>query len=403
MERKIAYETARSLVLEGLSPLAQETVPLEDSFGRVLARDLVAREAVPPFDRAAYDGYALRAADLRTATEETPVVLRVVEEIPAGAVPRYAVVPGTAAKILTGAPIPDGADTVIPYERTVFTADTVTISAPTRDPNIVRAGEDVAPGDMLAPAGSLIDGGLAGTLAGQGIREVPVYCRPRVGILSTGSEIFADEGPLPPGKIRDTNCYTLAALAARMGAVPLLLGHVADDAAAIAGAVAAGLEQADLLMLTGGVSVGDYDLTPQAMEMIGSRLLFRGVALKPGMACAFGRRDGKLICGLSGNPASALTAFHVLVAPALRRLAGWRAWLPETFPVELAVAFPKASRSTRMLRGRLDLSGGRVVFYPNGGQGNAVLHSAVGVTAMAEIPAGSGPVEAGTVLRGFLL
>ena len=381
-----------------------ERVPLTDCAGRILAEDLTAAENVPPFDRSPYDGYAFRAADTASASRETPVTLEILEEVPAGAVPTKAVVPGTAVKILTGAPIPEGADAVVMYELTEYTASHVRLFAPAKSgENIIRAGEDVKKGQLLAPAGTAIDAGLAGTLAAQGISRPLVYRRPRVGILSTGNEVTELDMPLEDGRIYNSNRYTLAAALLRAGCQALYLGLAGDSVEAIAGLITDALTHCDALLLTGGVSVGDYDLTPQAMELSGVELLALGVDIKPGMACAYGVKDGKLVCGLSGNPASSLTNFYAVVLPAVNKLCGRREAVPPEITVALSEAFPKKSKNTRFLRGRLDLSDGTAQICLPGDQGNVVISSSIGCDVMALVPAGSGPLPAGTKLKGFLL
>lgn len=381
-----------------------ERVPLTDCAGRILAEDLTAAENVPPFDRSPYDGYAFRAADTASASRETPVTLEILEEVPAGAVPTKTVVPGTAVKILTGAPIPEGADAVIMYELTEYTASHVRLFAPAKSgENIIRAGEDVKKGQLLAPAGTAIDAGLAGTLAAQGISRPLVYRRPRVGILSTGNEVTELDMPLEDGRIYNSNRYTLAAALLRAGCQALYLGLAGDSVEAIAELISDALARCDALLLTGGVSVGDYDLTPQAMELSGVELLALGVDIKPGMACAYGVKDGKLVCGLSGNPASSLTNFYAVVLPALNKLCGRREPVPPEITVALSEAFPKKSKNTRFLRGRLDLSDGTARICLPGDQGNVVISSSIGCDVMALVPAGSGPLPAGTKLKGFLL
>lgn len=394
--------TARNLLLPRMTPIKTETIPLETAAGRILAEDLAAREAIPWFDRSAYDGYAFRAADAAHAAENTPVTLRIIEEVPAGRVAKNTVTKGTAVKILTGAPIPQGADAVVAYECTRFTETEVTLTQPvSAGSNIVRAGEDVRIGTPLAARGSRIDAGLAGSLAAQGMVTVRVFCRPVVGILSTGSEIIDPAAPHADGKTRDTNYHTLAAALLLNGFLPKYFGIVADDAAAIQAAMERAMDSCDALLLTGGVSAGDYDVTPIAMEAAGTELVFHGVSLKPGMACAYGFRHGKLIAALSGNPASAYTNFYAIALPALKRLAGNAAPIMPTFPVTLAAEFKKRSPATRLLRGSIDLSSGTAVFRFVPQQGNAVLLSAVGCDAFAIIPAGSGPFPAGTQLSAF--
>ena len=363
------YVTARGILLDAAAAVGAEQTPLSKSGGRVLARDLTAAEPVPPFDRSPYDGYALRASDTVHASKKTPVTLRVLEEIPAGRVPAAAVKEGTAAKVLTGAPIPEGADAVIKYERTVFTDETVTVFCP------------------LA----------------QGVTAPLVYRVPKVGILSTGSELV-DAGEVPrPGKIRNSNRHMLEAALTSMGCEPVWLGTAEDSAEKICALIQRGLSECDAVISTGGVSAGDYDLTPDAMEKAGVELLLRGVDMKPGMACACGVRNGKIVCGLSGNPASSMTSFYVVAVPALKKMMGYRSPLPREIQVKLSQDFDKESHSTRFLRGRLELKDGMAWMTLSKNQGNVVLSSMIGCDMMALIPAGSGPISAGTVLRGFFL
>lgn len=401
MNAQMEYTAARELLLQYAVPLETERVPLAASQGRVLAQTVSAAEDVPPFDRSAYDGYALRACD----TEKTPVTLRLTEEIAAGFVPTVPVTAGTAAKILTGAPIPEGADAVIPFEMAEFTDDTVTVLSPVKaGANIVRRGEDVLCGTVLAPSGTRIDAFLVGTLAAQGIAAPCVYRRPRIGLISTGSELAELTEPLAAGKIRNTGRYVLAAALEEIGCTAAYLGTARDRAEEIAALLREGLRTCDAVLLTGGVSVGDYDLTPAAMELSNVRLLVRGVALKPGMACAYGvSAEGKLVCGLSGNPASAMTNFYAVVLPALRRLCGLETTLSEEIAVTLTDGFGKKSKFTRILRGKLELKDGTTYVRLPQKQGNAVLSSAVGCDVMVIVPSGSGPLAAGTRLKGFLL
>lgn len=394
---------ARDLLLGLARPVDTETVPLDACAGRVLAFDLRAAEDVPPFDRSAYDGYALRAADIAAADRERPVTLRVTETVPAGSVATLPVTPGTAAHLMTGAQIPAGADCVINFERTEFTEDTVTLFSPLKPgDNVVRRGEDVAAGSLLAPRGTVIDAGLAGTLAAQGVAQVTVYRQPVIGLISTGSEVVEVDAPQPAGKIRNANRATFTALLRREGCRVRYLGLAGDEADAIAALIAEGIKTCDAVILTGGVSVGDWDVTPEAMERAGAEILLRGVSMKPGMACAYGAAGDRLILGLSGNPASSLTNFCACALPAIRRLCGRAEPLPQPIAARLLRGFKKKSPATRFLRGRLVLTDG-VGFDASADQGNVVLSSTIGCDAFLLIPAGSGPVEAGTELKGFVL
>ncbi len=395
---------ARNLLLSLAQPVGAEDVPLPRCGRRVLAFDLTASQAVPPFDRSAYDGYALRSEDVADASPEKPVTLSITETIQAGAIAQRPVHSGMAAHVMTGAQIPEGADCVINFERTSFTAETVTLYSPLRrGDNIVRRGEDVAAGALLAPCGSVIDAGLAGTLAAQGLPLIHVFRKPVIGLLSTGHEV-ADVGEdLRPGQIYDANRAAFTALLENEGCEVRFLGLADDDAEEISGKLAQGLQCCDAVVLTGGVSVGSWDVTPQAMEMAGVRLLLRGVEMKPGMACAYGVFGNKLVLGLSGNPASSLTNFCVCVLPALRKLCGRMDALPREIKASLTGGFRKKSPSDRFLRGRLAYADGLVRFVASSSQGNAVLSSAIGCDAFLQIPAGSGPVEDGAVLSGFVL
>ncbi|MDD3193821.1 MAG: molybdopterin molybdotransferase MoeA [Oscillospiraceae bacterium] len=404
MEQNITFERARELLLEVVWPVDWEEVSLSLCGGRVLAQDLAAREDVPLFDRSPYDGFALRGEDTQLASPEDPVTLRILEEVPAGSVPTRAVEPGTAVKVFTGSPIPHGANGVVMFEDTCFDGDHVTIRHPVKPgSNILRAGEDIRQGDLLAGRGEVIDPGLAGTLAAQGISVPPVFRRPRVALISTGSELAEAEEIPGPGKIRNSNRYMLEAALTALGCEPVYLGIAGDRVDEIACRIREGLDRCDALVTTGGVSVGDYDVTPEAMTAAGAELLFRGVEMKPGMACAYGVRAGKLLCALSGNPASALTNFYAVAMPALRLLAGHRRPIPREIPLTLLKGFGKKSRNTRFLRGQLVLEGGKASMTLSSEQGNVVISSAIGCNVMAMIPAGSGPVPAGTVLKGFLL
>lgn len=404
MSKFISHIEARSRMLERVCPVDTEEVPLSRLSERILAQNVTARESIPPFDRSPYDGYAFRSEDTAQASQEAPVTLRILEEIPAGSVSHCPVTAGCAVKVLTGAPIPQGADAVIKFERTEFTAETVTIFSPCKSgSNIVRAGEDVHAGDPLAKAGTVIDAGLLGTLASQNIPAAPVYRVPKIGIISTGSELVELGSPRIPGKIYDSNRYMLCAAVSNLGLEPVLIGQAADNVPDILACIQQGLAQCDGLLLTGGVSVGDYDLTPDAMEQAGVEILFRGVDMKPGMACAYGVWQGKPVCALSGNPASAITNFHTIAAPVLRRLSGQSSCVPKEISVKLADGFRKKSPGTRFLRGILDLSDGTVRMRLPGGQGNVVLSSTIGCNVMAIVPAGSGPLPEGTELKGFLI
>ena len=399
-----SWTEARDLLLQQASPVETELTPLSACAGRVLAFDLAAGSDVPPFDRSAYDGYALRSADVTQASPEHPVTLSLTETIPAGKVASLPVTPGHAAHLMTGAAIPVGADCVIMFEKTRFSETSVTLSAPLRPgDNIVRRGEDIREGSLLASCGTWIDAGLAGTLAAQGVGQVQVYRKPVIGLISTGSEVTEVGNPLTAGKIYNANRASLTALLEQEGCLVNYLGLAGDEAAAIGELITRGLRECDAVILTGGVSVGDWDVTPEAMTRSGVTLLVRGVSMKPGMACAYGTAGGKPVIGLSGNPASAVTNFCACVLPAVRRLCGRKDVLPRPVTASLVSGFRKGSPADRFLRGRLMLEDGTVRFAAAPDQGNVVLSSTIGCRAFLLIPAGSPPVPAGTTLSGFTI
>ena len=405
MERNMDYRSARDLLLRMIVPPETKLrIPLYRAAGRVLAEDIYAAGDVPPFDRSPYDGYAFRAEDTVNASETHPVTLQVLEEIPAGSMWTRSVTSGTASKILTGAPIPPGASAVIKYEDTVFTRDAVTISSPfSEGENVIPKGEDVRAGQLLAEAGTVIDSALLGTLAAQHITEPLVFPVPTVGIITTGSELAEPGEALSGGKIVNTNRYTFLAALQKAGCETHLLPTPGDDPEQIAEVMREALIQCDLVITTGGVSVGDYDFTPDAMERAGAKILIRTLFLKPGGASAYGICDGKLICGLSGNPASALTNFYAVVLPLVRKLLGMAHPELTEIPVALAEDFRKRSPKTRLIRGILDLSDGAARMHVSKGQGNGVLHSLIGCDVLAEIPAGSPALPAGTRLWAYLI
>lgn len=400
----LSHVEAREILMDKVKPVQTETVDLSRCAGRILAQEIRALSDVPSFDRSPLDGYAFRSEDVKEASADNPVTLRVLEEIAAGDVAHFEITEGTASRIMTGAPIPEGADAVTMYEVTEFTETQVKIFRPAKPgENIVRTGEDVKKGTLLAKAGMKIDAGLAGTIAFQNIEFPAVYRKLKVGVISTGSELQNVGTTLAPGKIYDSNSHTFVAACQSKCFEAINYGIVQDTAEAISAKLENALSECDAVILTGGASVGDYDVTPEAMENCGAAILFRGVKLKPGMACAFAIKDGKLICGLSGNPASALTTFYVVALPALRKMAGETDCIPKEFTVSLAEDFNKKSKGLRVLRGKLDLSTGEPALVIPSGQGNVVISSAIGADCMAFVPAGSGPLPKGTKLKAFLM
>ncbi|MGM9521091.1 MAG: gephyrin-like molybdotransferase Glp [Oscillospiraceae bacterium] len=404
MLRSPDYNKARELLFNATKVIDTRTIPIAECSEQILAVDLIAKEDVPPFARSAYDGYAFCAEDTINTDRKNPVTLQILEEVPAGSVPTKMVLPGTATKVLTGSPIPAGANAVTKYEATEFTDKTVTLFCSHKSgDNVVSAGEDVKKGVILAKRGQIIDPGVAGSLAAQGIAFPKVFRVPKIGVFSTGSELVEIGEEQKFGTIRDTNRYSIEAALKKAGFDTVYLGTAGDSIEEICRLIEDGLEKCDAVISTGGVSAGDYDLTPKAMEKAGAEMLFLGAKIKPGMACAYGVKDGKLVCGLSGNPASAITNFYVLALPALKKLAGYSRYIPEEIDIKVQDGFPKKSPVMRFLRGYMILSDGEVTMRIPKDQGNAVLSSVIGCNAVVMIPPGTERLEAGTILKGFVI
>ena len=402
MIKEIEVSEALKMLLDIPVPLAAEPVPIGEALGRVAAESVKAVIPLPPFDRSPFDGYAFRAEDTAGATEGAPVTLRVLEEIPAGCTPKEVVKPGQAAKILTGAPIPSRADTVVKFEDTVFTADSVTLfsSAKSGD-NIVLAGEDVPTGAELLPKGATIEPAAMGLLAAQGLETVLVYKRPVISVINTGTELAELGRPLPPGMIYNSSMYTLSGYLMRMGADFRDGGIAPDDEGDIAARVRAELAVSDMVITTGGASVGDYDFAVAAAERAGADILFWKVKMRPGGSLLAYTIEGKLVLALSGNPGAAVLGLLLLGFPCIQKRRGLLDTKPDECTVRLASEIRKSSPRTRIIRGSLEIRDGEAFFVENTGQGGGDISSLVGCDILAEIPAGSPPLAAGTCVKGY--
>ena len=325
----IPFHEALAHVVDRCAPLAPRPVPADAAVGLVLAGDVVATEAVPPFANTAMDGYAVHASD----TSSAPVTLPVVAEVAAGHPAERPLRPGEAMRIFTGAPLPDGADAVVMVERTerLDGGRTVRVDVAVEPGTHLRAaGEDMRAGEVVFGAGDEVTPARRGVLASLGVAEVLAHPRPRVGVISTGDELVAGPEPLRPGQIRDSNRPTLLALVAQAGCEPVDLGHVPDDEAAIAAALERGAATCDAVLSTGGVSMGDIDLVRVVLDRIGD-MRWMQVAIRPAKPLAFGlvtargpAGDARVVpvFGLPGNPVSSMVSFALFARPGLRRLAG---------------------------------------------------------------------------------
>ena len=316
--RSLSVDEALERILTRVPVLEPVSAGLLDALGAVLAEDVVADRDVPPFRNSAMDGYAVRGVDVASA----PTKLRVTGDIAAGATPTGSVGRGEAMRIMTGAPMPDGADTVVRVEDTDNRVDTVTITVATKPGTSVRAaGEDLKAGETILRRGTTLRAAEIGVLATLGKKTVGVTRRPRVAILSTGDELVELDQPLGPGQIRDANRYSLASAVAALGLEPVVLGIVRDTADDLRRALRKAAELADVIVTSGGVSVGDHDHVKPVVDELGA-MDFWSIAIRPGRPLAFGDIDGRLIFGLPGNPVSSLLGFELFVRPALLKMAG---------------------------------------------------------------------------------
>jgi len=308
-----------------------ESVPLAKALGRVLAKDLVSRIAMPPYDKSAMDGYACRADDPAPR-------LRIVAMIPAGGVTRRALKAGECAKIMTGGMLPRGADRVVRRELAVEEEGYVRFTGPDDAPNVCPKGEDIKPGDVVLRKGALLRPQEIGILASMGAAEVDVYERPGAAVIATGSEIVPPGHALTAGRIYDSNSFSLAAQLGRCGADVRLRRRAADTPAAIRRAVAAALASCRLVLVSGGVSAGDLDYVPAVLRGLGVKLAFEQVAVQPGKPTVFGTIGDKVVFGVPGNPVSTFVIFEVFVKPVFFRMAG-HAWTPLIVTARLSRAF----------------------------------------------------------------
>ena len=400
----LTLEEARQRILDDLAPLDAESVDLCSARGRVLAEPMRADRDVPGFDNSAMDGYAVRSQDTVGASESAPVSLRVVEMIPAGGRPARTLGPGEAARIFTGAPMPPGADAVVMQEDTESAPGTgvvaVRVSVPARR-HIRYTGEDTRAGDVVLGAGDGLGPGDIGVLAAQGRALVPVIRRPRVAIVPTGDELVEIDRPLGPGQVPNSNSFLIAAQVSEAGGLPIRCPVAADDPAVLARRLADAAAAADLVITSGGVSVGELDHVRGVLEGAG-RIDFWKIAIKPGKPLAYGRLGGKPLVGLPRNPVSSYVTFEVIARPAVLALGGHRRLGRPRLTVRMGRPW-KPGRRRELVRARLVRDGQVVTAHPHRHQGSASLSSMVGVDALLDIPAGGAPLAPGDPVEALVL
>lgn len=405
----IGVDAALRLMLARVTPLPAVELPLLDAGGLVLAEPVTATSDIPPFRNSAMDGYAVRAADVAAAAASRPVTLAVVAEVAAGHPCAAILGAGEAARIMTGAPLPTGADAVVRFEQTGERADAGPTHGSVRvyqavraGDNVREAGEDVRAGTALLPAGAVLRAAEIGVLASLGHGRVRVHRRPRVAIIATGDEVVGIEATPGPGQIRDSNSYALAAGVRRHGGEPDLIGIAADELAAIRRLLAR-TRPYDLVISSAGVSIGDYDIVKTALQAEGEIDLWQ-VNMKPGKALAFGRLGGRPYLGLPGNPVAALISFELFGRPLLLRLLGRRDLAPVTLRVRTLDELPNGGRRRHFVRVRVTLEpSGDYAARMVGNQGSGVLTSMIAANGLAVVPEGMAAIPAGDTVEVILL
>lgn len=396
----LSVEEARQRMLATIPILPTERRDIFDCLGHVLAEALYAAEDIPPFDNSAMDGFAVRAADVRAASEAEPAVLSVVETIAAGDAPAEFVGSGQAARIMTGAMMPRGADAVIMQEVTQGILPPKGVNANPENgvvkifegvdenENVRFAGESVKNGALVMELGKHLRPPEISMLASLNCAEVEVHRKPTVAIVSTGDELTPLGEPLEPGKIRDSNRYGISAQVVEAGGIPLDMGIAPDDEAETERIFRAALSDADALITSGGVSVGEYDVVKSVLGKLGEINFWR-VAMKPGKPQAYGIADGKPIFGLPGNPVSSLVVFELFVRPALLKMAGHSALLRPTFQATLGEKVVNRDGRVNYMRAILTEEDGKWTARTTGPQGSGILHSLVLANGLITIPKGA--------------
>jgi len=395
----ISVESALEVILKEIKPLGLESVDISSALGRVIGEDIAARGGNPPWDNSAMDGYALRASDAKGASIDAPVKLSVLYDLPAGSVPQGPVGAGQAVRIMTGAPVPQGADAVVMVEKTESGDGFVLIKAePRGGENIRKAGEDFKAGDIVVKKGSLIRPAEVSMLATVGVPFVMVHKRPRVAVISTGDELCDIIEAPGSGKISNSNGYALAALVAASGAVPIQLGIAKDTKESLRQKLTAALS-ADCIISSGGVSVGDYDFVKDVLKDMGSSMIFWKVAMKPGKPLAFGVIGGKPAFGLPGNPISSMVAFEQFVRPTLMKMAGKTALFRQTFKAALTRDIKIKPGRMNFIRAELKPSESGFTVTPLDGQGSGMILTMVRANCFVIVPQDSTGFKEGDIVR----
>lgn len=408
MRKPIPVNTAVEKVMNHALNGKVEFLPIHKCFSETLADDIVATHDVPYFNRSPYDGFAIRSRDTDSATRDFPVEFEVIEEIGAGMVATKKMEANQAIRIMTGAQMPDEADAVIMLElvREVEREGKAFIQIRRRvkeGENVSFKGEDAKQGELLVCKGTKLNPGIKAVLATFGYTEVPVAKKPVIGLLATGTELLDVHEELKPGKIRNSNSYMLADQIKRAGGDPKFFGILPDDLEGSYRAVCEALEEVDLLITTGGVSVGDYDYMPDIYARLGADVLFNKVAMRPGSVTTVAVLEGKILFGLSGNPSASYVGFELFVRPVIRKMLFSPNPHLKRVKAVLGEDFPKANPFTRFVRSRAYLEGDQLVAVPTGKDKSNIVMSLAAANSFVVLPGGTRGYQKGDAVDIFLL
>lgn len=385
-----------------------ETIDLADAEGRYLAENIVADHPIPPFDRSPLDGFAVRSEDTQTATQEFPVKLEVVETVGAGHVSKKLLKPGQAVRVMTGTIMPQSCDAIVMFELATEINEVnhtyIQLKRPFHSGDFVsKEGEETKKGEVVVEAGTKIAAGVIAVLATFGYGQVPVSKKPLIGIYATGTELLDVDQELQPGKIRNSNAYMMISQVRQAGGEPVYFGKLDDDFDLCYQAVSNALTKVDVLVTTGGVSVGDFDFLPEIYEKLGANVLFNKIAMRPGSVTTVAEKDGKLLFGLSGNPSACFVGFELYARPWVQTFLHSNKPYLQVVKGTLTADFPKPNPFTRFIRSKVQYENGEVFASPVGMDKSQVVSSLAYTDALVAVPGGTRGYKAGDTVDILLL
>ncbi|MEK4511166.1 molybdopterin molybdotransferase MoeA [Paenibacillus sp. FSL K6-2524] len=402
--KAVLVSDAQNLIMPHMHLGDTEWIALAESGGRILAEDVIAPHPYPHFRRSSMDGYAILSNDTKGCSTDKPIYLEVVDEIPCGSLPSIKLVSGTVSRIMTGAKVPDEADAVIMFEMTEPNENRgrryIQLKREIKpDQNITPVGQELAEGEIILKKGRKLGTGELSVLATFGIHKVPVIKKPRVAIISTGSELLGIDEPLQDGRIRNSNTFMLANQVREAGGEPHILKMISDDLTIAKQRVEEALTLYDVVITTGGVSVGDYDIMADLVTEKDVEKLFNKVTMRPGSVTTAAVKNGKLLFALSGNPGACFVGFELFARPAIGRMLGvTNPFLPE-YRAELGTTYSKTNKFTRYVRGRQEIVDGRVLVYPAQLDESNVMITIKDSNVLIVIPPSNESIEAGEMVK----